>query len=123
MGNAGGASRSSTWATEEGGQKQTKKVKEREEGEKEYILIEYKALLINLLSNFLFLFWRDLAMNAQETGLDRSKYSFKVEPLGNSVSHRTMGQLKSQDICNWVFEVGESERECLQEQSREVVPL
>ncbi len=62
-------------------------------------------------------------MKAQETGLDRSKVSFYVEPLGNSGSHRTMGQLKSQDICNWVFKVGESERECLQEQSREVLPL
>lgn len=43
------------------------------------------------------------------------KTLLNVEPLGNSGSYRTMGQLKSQDICNWVFEVGESERECLQQ--------
>lgn len=60
QGNAGGTCRSRTWATEEGGQKQknkkTKKVKEREEGEKEYILIEYKAIFTILFKNFFFFF-------------------------------------------------------------------
>lgn len=57
VGNAGGACRSRTWATEEGGQKQNKtkkKVKEREEGEKEYILIEYKAIFTILFKKNVF---------------------------------------------------------------------
>lgn len=56
VGNAGGTCRSRTWATEEGGQKQKqKKVKEREEGEKEYILIEYMAIFTILFKKFFFL--------------------------------------------------------------------
>lgn len=64
VGNAGGTCRSRTWATEEGGQKQNKtkkKVKEREEGEKEYILIEYKAIFTILFKKkFLFFFLKRL---------------------------------------------------------------